>query len=133
MATPKSAASFARERLREKDVTPKERLKLLQIISADDKQKRLDKRAKLAASVAVGGRRYTKKTKSVQTVEPTKTNNRNLNKETAFHTKDRPFAEVIAEYTAEEKAEPVVEPAPVVEPVVEPVKAPATKSGHFIY
>ncbi len=60
----KSAAAFARERLQTgKDVTPKERVTRLKIISADDRQKKQLQRAKLDAGTT---NRYTKKPQDSQ-------------------------------------------------------------------
>lgn len=71
----RSAASFARERLQTgTDVTPKERVALLKIISMDDRQKKQLQRAKLDAGTA---NRYTKKPKVA------KVNNRNDSPEKA--------------------------------------------------
>ena len=71
----RSAASFARERLQTgADVTPKERVALLKIISMDDRQKKQLQRAKLDARAA---NRYTKKPKVA------KVNNRNDSPEKA--------------------------------------------------
>lgn|ERR1700733_13894055 len=125
----KSAASLARERLKTgTDVTPDERIALLQIISVDDRQKKQLQRAKLDAGT---GKRYTKKAK--QAVEPTKTHNRNISKPAPSWVKDRPMAEAIADME-----EPEIEVASVatVEPPAAkptPAVAPVPPVASFIY
>jgi hypothetical protein len=138
MPSVKSAATYARERLDAgNDITPKERINLLRIISADDRQRKLSNRAKADAK---GSKRYSKKTKQavpqaykgfVPPEEQTKSSKKDKrNLETSVHTKSQTLGEFLVTVPVESTpvAEPVAEtpvvvaekpaaPAPVVAPI----------------
>ena len=69
----RSAASFARERLQTgTDVTPKERVALLKIISMDDRQKKQLQRAKLMLALPIVTRKSPRLPKSITEMIPRK-------------------------------------------------------------
>ena len=130
----KSAAAFARERLQTgKDVTPKERIALLKIISSDDRQKKQLQRTKLNAGTA---NRYTKKPKVAKTSNrdtsedktqrvfgpdvATKQKSALENFLTTIKSPSAPVADSVPVESVElpiEPTAPVAKPAPVVVPI----------------
>jgi hypothetical protein len=125
----KSAASFARERLQTgKDITPKERLALLKIISIDDRQKKQLQRAKMhpsvkpAPKVAKTNKRDTSEDKARRVLGPdavTKQKQSLENFLSAVRNPEHPSAPVADSVAAEsvEPTTPVANPAPAVIPI----------------